>query len=79
MNITLRVWRQRNQTQQGRMETYAVEGVSPDMSFLELLDLVKDNEFILGANWDLKMAFAGFMDDDSDDEDRPEYNMLLQQ
>jgi len=50
VNITLRVWRQRNQTQQGRMETYAVEGVSPDMSFLELLDLVNENLITKGQD-----------------------------
>ena len=42
MNITLRVWRQRNADDKGRMVTYQVEGVSGDMSFLEMLDVLNE-------------------------------------
>ena len=38
MNFTLHVWRQRNADEAGRMVTYTTTGVSPDMSFLEMLD-----------------------------------------
>ncbi|HLS24732.1 MAG TPA: succinate dehydrogenase/fumarate reductase iron-sulfur subunit [Beutenbergiaceae bacterium] len=42
MNVTLRVWRQRNAADKGRMVTYHVEGISPDMSFLEVLDMLNE-------------------------------------
>ena len=40
MNLTLHVWRQKNRTDAGHMETYRATEVSPDMSFLEMLDEV---------------------------------------
>ncbi|HUV31202.1 MAG TPA: succinate dehydrogenase/fumarate reductase iron-sulfur subunit [Acidobacteriota bacterium] len=40
MNLTLRVWRQKNARDKGRMETYQANDVNPDMSILELLDVV---------------------------------------
>ena len=42
MDLTLRVWRQSGAEAEGRFETYQAAGVSPDMSFLELLDLVNE-------------------------------------
>lgn len=42
MNLTLKVWRQ-TPPAEGRMETYEARGISPDMSFLEMLDLVNDD------------------------------------
>lgn len=42
MNIILRVWRQKNTRASGRMVTYRVEDVSPDMSFLEMLDVLNE-------------------------------------
>ena len=38
MRITLNVWRQPAAQAPGKLETYHVEGISPDMSFLELFD-----------------------------------------
>ncbi len=43
MNLTLRVWRQKNAKEPGGFETYEAKEVSPDLSFLEMLDLVNDN------------------------------------
>lgn len=43
MNITLRVWRQANAQATGKMVTYQVKDVSPDMSFLEMLDLLNED------------------------------------
>jgi succinate dehydrogenase / fumarate reductase iron-sulfur subunit len=43
VNITLRVWRQANADAQGKMVTYQVADVSPDMSFLEMLDLLNED------------------------------------
>lgn len=48
MNITLRVWRQKNPKQDGQMVTYGLEGVSKDMSFLELLDVLNEQLTVAG-------------------------------
>ena len=42
MNLTLKVWRQNNAKDAGRFETLRAESVSPDSSFLEMLDQVND-------------------------------------
>jgi succinate dehydrogenase / fumarate reductase, iron-sulfur subunit len=42
MNFTLHVWRQKGPREQGGMVEYAARDVSPDMSFLEMLDIVND-------------------------------------
>jgi succinate dehydrogenase / fumarate reductase, iron-sulfur subunit len=34
MNLTLRIWRQKDPSVKGKMVTYQLGGVSPDMSFL---------------------------------------------
>ena len=43
MNLTVRVWRQQPPQEPGRFETYEAKDVSPDLSFLEMLDLVNDD------------------------------------
>jgi len=43
MNLTLKVWRQENATTPGRFETYQARNITPDMSFLEMLDLVNED------------------------------------
>ncbi|MBY0228757.1 MAG: succinate dehydrogenase/fumarate reductase iron-sulfur subunit [Gemmataceae bacterium] len=40
MNFTLQVWRQAGPRDAGRMATYQATGISPDQSFLEMLDVV---------------------------------------
>jgi succinate dehydrogenase / fumarate reductase iron-sulfur subunit len=42
MNLTLHVWRQPATNAPGKFETYAARDVSPDMSFLEMLDVVNE-------------------------------------
>src|SRR5262245_65691320 len=42
MNLTLRVWRQKNSTAPGKFVEYRAEDISPDMSFLEMLDVVNE-------------------------------------
>jgi len=42
MNITLEVWRQKNAKAAGKLETYKVKDVSPDMSFLEMFDVLNE-------------------------------------
>jgi succinate dehydrogenase / fumarate reductase iron-sulfur subunit len=42
MKLTLHVWRQKSRTDAGRMVRYALDGISPDMSFLEMLDTLNE-------------------------------------
>jgi len=42
MNLTLKIWRQANATTKGKMVTYPIENVSPDMSFLEMMDVLNE-------------------------------------
>ncbi|MFC6999210.1 succinate dehydrogenase/fumarate reductase iron-sulfur subunit [Rufibacter roseus] len=50
MNLTLKVWRQKNTKATGRLETYQVKDISPEMSFLEMLDVL--NEDLLRSGQD---------------------------
>jgi succinate dehydrogenase / fumarate reductase iron-sulfur subunit len=43
MNLTLKVWRQKDAQSSGKMVTYKAENISPDMSFLEMLDVVNES------------------------------------
>src|SRR5258705_5876138 len=42
MRMTLKVWRQSGPANPGRLVEYVAESVSPDMSFLEMLDVVNE-------------------------------------
>ena len=42
MNLTLKVWRQANKSAKGKMETYQIKEISPDMSFLEMMDVLNE-------------------------------------
>ena len=42
MKLKLQVWRQRNKSEVGKLVAYDANDVSPDMSFLEMLDVVND-------------------------------------
>jgi len=64
MKITLKVWRQQNKDARGRFETYVANDVSPDMSFLEMLDvvntqLVKDNLEPIAFDHDCREGICG--------------------
>ena len=48
MNLTLHVWRQANGKAEGQMVTYKAEDISPDMSFLEMLDVVNEGLIMKG-------------------------------
>ena len=43
MNLTLHVWRQKNASAEGKLETFEAKDVSPDSSFLEMLDVVNED------------------------------------
>jgi len=42
VKLTLRIWRQRNAHEKGELVTYEAQDVSPDMSFLEMLDVLNE-------------------------------------
>ena len=42
MNLTLHVWRQKGPNAPGKLETYDAKHISPDMSFLEMVDEVNE-------------------------------------
>jgi succinate dehydrogenase / fumarate reductase iron-sulfur subunit len=48
MKLTLHVWRQKSRADAGRMETYPADHVDPDMSFLEMLDVVNEGLILSG-------------------------------
>ncbi len=54
MNLTLKIWRQKNANDKGKMVDYKVNDISPDMSFLEMLDVL--NEQLIN-NGDEPVAF----------------------
>jgi len=43
MSLTLKIWRQKNAKEKGKMEDYTLDGISPGMSFLEMLDVLNEN------------------------------------
>jgi succinate dehydrogenase iron-sulfur subunit len=50
MRLTLKIWRQAGPDSPGRLVDYAADGVSPDMSFLEMLDVVNEGLTRKGEN-----------------------------
>ena len=42
MKLTLKIWRQENANAKGAIQTYPIDGIEPDMSFLEMLDVLND-------------------------------------
>ena len=50
MKLSLKIWRQKNKNSEGIFKNYVLSDVSPDMSFLEMLDTL--NEQLLSKNED---------------------------
>jgi succinate dehydrogenase / fumarate reductase iron-sulfur subunit len=48
MNLKLKVWRQKNAQDKGKIVDYDAKNVSPDMSFLEMLDIVNEELILKG-------------------------------
>ena len=42
LNLTLKVWRQKNADAKGALETYQLNGVSTGSSFLEMMDQLNE-------------------------------------
>jgi succinate dehydrogenase / fumarate reductase, iron-sulfur subunit len=64
MNLTLHVWRQKGPKDAGRMETYEAKNVSPDMSFLEMMDevnneLLAKGEEVIAFDHDCREGICG--------------------
>jgi len=64
MTITLKVWRQRDSDSEGRFVDYVLSDVSPDMSFLEMLDLlnldlVRKGEDAIAFDHDCREGICG--------------------
>ena len=54
MNVKLRIWRQTNAQEQGKLVDYAINDVSPNMSFLEMIDVLNES---LVAKGEAPIAF----------------------
>lgn len=50
MKITLKVWRQKDQRTKGQFITYQMDHVSPDMSFLEMFDVLNNDLILKGED-----------------------------
>ena len=50
MNLTLRIWRQKNASDPGRIVEYPMSEVNPDMSFLEMLDVLNEQLIARGED-----------------------------
>ena len=49
MELTLKIWRQAGPTAKGELVTYEVKDISPDMSFLEMLDVLNEQLIAQGT------------------------------
>ncbi|GAA3199654.1 succinate dehydrogenase/fumarate reductase iron-sulfur subunit [Actinocorallia longicatena] len=64
MKLKLRIWRQKNAADKGRMVTYDVDGISEDASFLEMLDVLNEklaleNEEPIAFDHDCREGICG--------------------
>jgi succinate dehydrogenase / fumarate reductase iron-sulfur subunit len=64
MNLTLKIWRQKNANDKGGFATYQVDGISHEMSFLEMFDvlnerLIQKNEEPIAFDHDCREGICG--------------------
>jgi succinate dehydrogenase / fumarate reductase iron-sulfur subunit len=64
MNLTLKVWRQKNNKDRGHFETYKIESISSEMSFLEMFDvlneqLIKEGKDPIAFDHDCREGICG--------------------
>lgn len=50
MKLALKIWRQENASSTGKMVDYTVDNIEPDMSFLEMLDILNDQLLVKGVD-----------------------------
>jgi succinate dehydrogenase / fumarate reductase iron-sulfur subunit len=64
MNLKLKIWRQENNKAQGAMKDYTISGIEPDMSFLEMMDvlnekLINDGDEPIAFDHDCREGICG--------------------
>ena len=64
MQLTLKIWRQKDRNSTGKLITYQLSDVSPDMSFLEMLDLLnldlaRKGEDVIAFDHDCREGICG--------------------
>ena len=64
MNLTLKIWRQKNSNSEGKMVKYNISDISPDMSFLEMIDvlnnqLIKNDQDPVSFDHDCREGICG--------------------
>ncbi len=64
MNLTLKIWRQNGTNDKGRMEVYPISDVNPEMSFLEMMDvlneqLIEDGKDPIAFDHDCREGICG--------------------
>ncbi|MBA4311214.1 MAG: succinate dehydrogenase/fumarate reductase iron-sulfur subunit [Chlorobiaceae bacterium] len=64
MNFTIKIWRQGDRNSRGKFVEYKTTDISPDMSFLEMLDainrdLAKKNEDVIAFDHDCREGICG--------------------
>ena len=64
MKLKLKIWRQKNSTSKGSIVNYDVDNISPNMSFLEMLDqlnstLIKNDESPVAFDHDCREGICG--------------------
>ncbi|MDE3058364.1 MAG: succinate dehydrogenase/fumarate reductase iron-sulfur subunit [Bacteroidota bacterium] len=64
MNFTLKAWRQKDKNSEGQFATYTATNITPDMSFLEMLDavnhdLVEKNQEPIAFDHDCREGICG--------------------
>ncbi len=50
MKFILKIWRQTNRTAKGKLVEYPIDGITPDMSFLEMLDTLNEKLVLSGED-----------------------------
>ncbi|MDG2372003.1 MAG: succinate dehydrogenase/fumarate reductase iron-sulfur subunit [Flavobacteriaceae bacterium] len=79
MNLTLKIWRQSNSESKGKMVKYNISEISPDMSFLEMMDalnnqLIKKGDDPVAFDHDCREGICGmcsmFIDGEAHGPDR---------
>jgi succinate dehydrogenase / fumarate reductase iron-sulfur subunit len=50
MNLTLKVWRQKDSRTEGSLETYQINDISSEMSFLEMFDVLNEQLIVKGED-----------------------------
>jgi hypothetical protein len=59
MNLTLKIWRQKNANEKGKIVEYKATDISPDMSFLEMMDVVNTDIIVQCISTEKLMGPAG--------------------